>query len=1043
MLNTTFSPGERIVSGPAGCWWRGQLWLAYLNLSGLMTLRSVPVLGNPATSQAKVVGLDARGECSLTEWGDRLWLAYSDPNGQLNLSSSSDGQSFSAPLALGGNADARPAIAGTAAGLWLAWVENAGGLVHLLRSDDGSAFTDLGISVTMRGFPALAADHENRRLAFAWTERAGGPHSATVASIEIDDPDPGLPQRATTPTPHAALALAGTYTGGHGGRRLLLASEEEGPGPGGQVVEGRTVVADLTGVGGAEAFGPGRTLGLSLASSGSRVWAAWRSAFQDDLVVAPYDIAFDLPQELLGRLGEPCDPKLCPPDPRLVCEATERYHWVYEQPHIPNARRGDLVLTPADGVGLVGTLLGKVTPPQFYDHMGIMLEDRTLIRQATMAHDRVKNKEYHGGSILGQKAPTDGIRPDLLRYGWPGTITQTVEDAFYTGFNTMVEPRTPSYKKLNQAWDYYNLNPDALVVREPPHGAPPAAWEAFNRTRLFFDPERPADGYSIHNFPHVPAYHLGQGQLIHGLVVKPDPAVEAQDPEVRASLHRVAAETTQIHGHYRFFAYSRSKIALEPGYRAPPANDPSWPSGLADGAKWAAGTDAVVCSTFIWAAVKRVGLAGPPRLELEGPVTESPEEQLATPSEDGLYRYTEAERRDAAAALYAYVSEDARKQVREKLLALSEEYEWAVTLSQLGIGAIALLLAGPVGLAVAVLGASEEEIADLSLLFNDMPDDLGNQMCNVFASDQASAVDSDAWESPGDGLAVSPDDIWRFWDPPGPPRGREIRHGLWGQSERLLLVEGRTVPRRVHELARSSGVAIAWGKVLYDGEPLTGAEVQIGCDEDLTRLGRTRFPSYYLEVPAGRHEIIAGAFWPASNWWLTGHQLAELSPGENEVDVVLEPPPDWRRIVRVFGKVDIVHRVLFGSDDWHHQPITLEARMAWTPNDWGTPPPGDKRSETFKFLSGLAGPERVHMSIVVWLNDDLSVGAGISAQHLEDFYGEEDDPDMYQHVETGTNRSAKVPADGSVKLTIDSKSADWPPDRSHIEVTIANERAPA
>ena len=59
--------------------------------------------------------------------------------------------------------------------------------------------------------------------------------------------------------------------------------------------------------------------------------------------------------------------------------------------------------------------------------------------------------------------------------------------------------------------------------------------------------------------------------------------------------------------------------------------------------------------------------------------------------------------------------------------------------------------------------------------------------------------------------------------------------------------------------------------------------------------------------------------------------------------------------------------------------------------------------------------------------------------------GETEDPadPIYKHIETGINRTLGVARDGTTKLTLDQKSADWPPDRSHIELTFTNEKAPA
>jgi hypothetical protein len=99
------------------------------------------------------------------------------------------------------------------------------------------------------------------------------------------------------------------------------------------------------------------------------------------------------------------------------------------------------------------------------------------------------------------------------------------------------------------------------------------------------------------------------------------------------------------------------------------------------------------------------------------------------------------------------------------------------------VGAAALIAAlteTGVGVVVGVVLAEQ-----LIELLYDMPDDIGNQVCNSFAFDchrgfpsdghcldaagtEIRDVDSDNWSTaPGDGHAVSPDNIHMFWDAPG------------------------------------------------------------------------------------------------------------------------------------------------------------------------------------------------------------------------------------------------------------------------------------
>ncbi len=1031
MLNGVVRFPGQIVDAPAAALWHGQLWVAYPTIPGTIAIRNVPVDGDPQGGTAIDLGLQAKGSPSLTTWANRLWLAYVGPDDGHRVASSLDGHTFGAPQETGVVNEWEPAIAGTAAGLVIAWAEDAGGTVHVMRSDDGASFDDTALPFRTRCGPALLWDPETASVLLGWAPNRGGPGPVQLGVLDPVAATVGA--QASAPTPGLSSLLGIAATGGHGGHRyLLVADEGDGTFP-----LGHTVTGDLGHVGGDESFFES-ALGFAVAGAPNRAFVAWR-AQSDELSVAAYDEVFSLPAELEALLDQECDPKLCPPDPRIACAATDEEIYVWEPAHIPNAKRGDVIMTPADGVGLVGVLLSATTPRQYFDHMGIMLEDQTIVRHATMAHDRVKDKKYYTGSVLeAEPAPTDGIRPDHLRYGWPGTMTQTIDDAFFTGYNSWsTRPGDPPQTSLNPRWNYGGGHIDP-----PPPNATPADWDAYNEKRWFHDPEGVGGPYSIHNFPDKPAYRIDTGELVFGRVVKPAPEVEAGDPGLRATLSRVAAAAEQIEGHYRFYAYSRGAIATDPSANAPPAGDPAW-QGLPAGSDWAAGTAGLVCSSFLWAAVQRAN-AQLPHLVLEGESTESADELLGTPPIDGLYRYPENQRQDAAQALYDYLENSVRKEVREQLKALEEKYSFVATLSTYGLAALVALVTGPVGAAAAILGTTPNRIADLALLLNDMPNQVANQMCNTFAFDNANDIDGDGWKNPGEGLAVSPDNIKNFWDEPEPPN-QEIRHGLWGYSEKLLLVEGRPERRHRHVYQRSYGVSRVRGQVRFNGQPIVGADVWIGCDHDLTRPGPHEIPEYVIETGAATYEIRAGAFWPGTEQWLSTSKVVELRPGDQHVDLDLEPPPAWRRIVRVTGKVDIVHQVLIGHDDWLHQPISKEIRLWKKPDEWGGPgSPNDHRSEDSPYLSDAAGDERVHFLLNVVLNDDLSVSCGLSSQLLEDFWGNEGDPDMADHVATGINLPLfTIPEDGTHSLVIDHKDDDEPPDRAHIELKFSNERAPA
>ena len=93
---------------------------------------------------------------------------------------------------------------------------------------------------------------------------------------------------------------------------------------------------------------------------------------------------------------------------------------------------------------MLGKLLGALDPGQHYDHMGMLIEDdKKTLRHSTASDDRIAEKEYYTATVkvktpLGdveEKLPLAGIRPDIITYAWPGTITQTIGEVCYTGRN--------------------------------------------------------------------------------------------------------------------------------------------------------------------------------------------------------------------------------------------------------------------------------------------------------------------------------------------------------------------------------------------------------------------------------------------------------------------------------------------------------------------------------------------------------------------------------------------------------------------------------
>ncbi len=547
---------------------------------------------------------------------------------------------------------------------------------------------------------------------------------------------------------------------------------------------------------------------------------------------------------LQAALAAPDEGKVCDPD-NLPEDAGE--DWACQivpkgdgspqmvQWHRParflNARKGDLVLAPGGPAGFIGGLLGQVFPPQRYAHMGIMTRNHDMVTHCTFAEERLK--DHPNGSIdLGpfgsEPAPTDGFEPDVLRYGWPGTITQWVGGATDTG--RLADP---------------------AAVADPTAVIPGADVVEVDAT----DPDGKV--YKLAPFDRYPKVSFSEEswQVVPPIVIKPNPALETA--EVRQALHRLADACRQDTGrtHYSFFAYSDARKAL---------TDTSTVAGA-----WHEGTYPAVCSSFIWAVARRLGL------QLEGPgglarpqdleITDAPAVEVGDNTPDGLYLYREDERTKAAhwfhERVHTEVLDNVRGKVKEKI--------------------------GDVGRFDDLLGGIINALSD-------MADDVANQMCNAFASDwcDTDAKDSDRWSSPGTGIAVSPDDTMR-WD--GPDTGGLFGYAVPAVYAPPTVEEG---PRYAWHFAPTKGTV--HGVVRADGVPRRGALVQVNDSAwGTTHTGADG--SYRLtRVPFGRYQVKAqydrgdGALYNAS-------QTIDLEQVDQVVDFGLSQPREANRLMSVTG----------------------------------------------------------------------------------------------------------------------------------------------
>ena len=413
-------------------------------------------------------------------------------------------------------------------------------------------------------------------------------------------------------------------------------------------------------------------------------------------------------------------------------------HYEAQDAYVANGHSGNIALSA--GCGTVGALLRAVTPRQRFSHTGIFTDDLDTLRNSTASEDWL---HAHQDSYR-------GISPENLRYARPGILRETVGDAYYgMTWHDDMESADRSYELQS-----FNMDP---VRCEGDRG--------FTRPTLI-SPTLPRD----------------------------DSAGERRRVNDQATLaRRVAFVVDGMQGHYRFFGYSLGNIGL----------DRSMDWGVAGALRGDDGRNhATVCSSTLWTAAKSLATwSHDPgedweNLTLEGELEAAdlafadPPTGISGAEEDGLYFYTEEERRAGAHLLFDNIYD--------------------------GVG------------------------LTFSHWASDARENYANQITNCFASDECGqeARNNDHWRNTGGGVAVSPDDLLLWDDPWGhneplalrPAQYRQVytwQRRTLGQGELLVKVvdsEGSDVVGAVTYVAGQYGRTDAEGKVLYLGVPAGFAE---------------------------------------------------------------------------------------------------------------------------------------------------------------------------------------------------------------------------
>lgn len=720
-----------------------------------------------------------------------------------------------------------------------------------------------------------------------------------------------------------------------------------------------------------------------------------------------------------------CPPGTCQHDGKF-CSHDGVFRYTRMPPVVPYARKGDLALSPGDGRGLISGIVASLTPFQVYDHMGMFIDNGRTIRHCTASEDRAGAKDLFTEKLTiklagvielaDEPAPLNGIRPDIMKFVWPGSITQTVEEVFRTGRNS-----------LNARWSFAGTHPGSDTADPEDPGKPfriyhldPAARE---RRIKFNDPERDKIE-TIVRLQETPTFVGSMGERFDPVLVRPQPVL---DSDVRPSLDRVVEVAKKIDAHYRFFAYSKGEICFNSDFISPPVGDPAW-AGLPAGADWSAGTIPAMCSSFVWAAIQIANKERPPgtlRIILEDQrEPEDPDTGREYGARDGFYLYHEKERREAAKNLVSKLAEKVRDSFDENIPA-----------------------------------AAYAALPHLALIRDQTASRVANQTANTFAFDKSEDLGK-SWEMPGDGETVSPHDVLRFWD--AKPIDSSIKHpegGLAAYGDILpiqLSAETWTKIPLFRKHDEDPGRGDVFGVAFVDNVATAGVTVRIdfGCHTYITTDNLEQ--AYLLKLEAGTHFAEAFILLPNP---VTGQLETFRTPkpvpfeviaGQTvRVDLVLEPPSDLWRVVEVDLDADIHDRSFWGGDADHKRlPIKASFELR---QDLGDDPdaPREQRNTVLRYQSvWRTEPEvgsGVHVAMSIIANfepSDRSVKCHCEIALIDTdsggFLGIGTSSDVDQLEKRDVSVAADQTAD--VLVDFDFASDETVPERARVTCRLKNRR---
>ncbi|HTW82850.1 MAG TPA: carboxypeptidase-like regulatory domain-containing protein [Candidatus Sulfotelmatobacter sp.] len=531
---------------------------------------------------------------------------------------------------------------------------------------------------------------------------------------------------------------------------------------------------------------------------------------------------------------------------------------------------------------------------------------------------------------------------------------------------TASEDRLPDYTQgLAGAG---GIQPDVLTYLWP--GSVTQTIDAALNGETWIDPN--GKKYSIAGFDAEAIGNTDNDQFVltPPLVVKPDPESAA----TRAKLMTVA-DYARSHGgqvdangnvvvapkaHYRFYCYTKPEMALT--YTAP-----------AD-AGWAAGTIPAVCSSFVWYCMHQNGVHQETTNQYvtEGDLTPSAVAQgaLVGPEMlDGLFFYTQDERATGGNILNGIFQQD-------------------------------------------VLDA-EGWISEIPFISTAIASDITDQLLNTFAFDNAAnGYGSNAWQTPGNANAVSPDNI-RWWK--APP------FGVLGYAEPLQFLDAHPEQYTVSRWKQVITWGSVSGKVTVNGQAVKNAYVKLYDGMDAYTDGNGAYKLQHVGI--GSYNISAQVLYENYEYSTSKTVTLTASNANIVVDLALQPPSD------IFRRLDI----LYTYNGQHSAWFESTQNVSIGPDQQSIPLSPGQVFNSLGIDCDNPGKYNVMYTVDATLAQDLSIEFSITQTQYDN------DDQSSQNCQFGPY-TFNVPMGGTVggSMWLDHSSTTWDDGPATFSFTAKN-----